>query len=163
MGLSQVFVFGWLRKHVELSRLPNLSNLPKGSHSLSLSFALPAERIVLVGAQNVTWSTFQCRDVPSHFSSQIVSDTFHRQDNVIGFFPAQPVSETLHASNPIANSCTLSISQSYIGKSFQKHFFCIFFLSVTFFNMYTSHTYSSILICFKNSYQDPPSRQLCQV
>ena len=107
---------------VEFSCLPNLSNLPKGSHSLSLSFALPAERIVLVGAQNVTWSTFQCRDVPSHFSSQIVSDTFHRQDNVIGFFPAQPVSETLHASSPIANSCTLSISQSYLGKSFQQYF-----------------------------------------
>ena len=123
--------------------MPNLSTLPKGTNSLSLYFALPAERIVLVGAQNVTWSTFQCRDVPSHFSSQIVSDTFHRQDNVIGFFPAQPVSETLHASSPIANSCTLSISQSYLGKSFQKHFF-VFFSSPSPSStcpMYTLHTH----------------------
>ena len=37
----------------------------------------------------------------------------------VSFYSA--VSETLHASPPIANSCNLSISQYYLCKSFQKY------------------------------------------
>ena len=148
------------------SRLPNLSNLPLTLFALS-------QRIVTLG-QNVTWSTFhqQCRDVPSHFSSPIVSNTFHRQDNVIAFFQAQPASETLHASNPIANSCTLSISQSSLSaQKFSKTHFhlcpiCVFSIFPLHYLLqrvqcnYTHHTHTQthifILICFNNSHQDMP-------
>ena len=70
----------------------------------------------------------------------------------VSFYSA--VSETLHASPPIANSCTLSISQYYLCKScqiFLKFSFSPSPTSTEVCPLYTLHKHTSIIICFNSS------------